>query len=188
MLYTTLELCKENNACKSGYRKLIKSLPDNEPSDLIPLTHIVESNGLNNAIWALRATTEPCREFITELALWCAEQVLDIYEKKYPDDGRVRNCLEGIRKYQRGEITKDNLIILRKAALAAATTTSAADAANAATAAAYAAYAAGAAYAAAACAADAADAAAYATAAAADAKQAQKEKFIEMLNNWENAK
>ena len=120
MIYTTLKLCKENNACASGYRKLKKSLSDNKPSDLIPLTHIIESNGLGDAIWALRATTEPCRDFITEFAVWCAEQVLDIYEKEYPNDKRARNCLEGIRKYQKGEITKEDLKILRIAADAVA--------------------------------------------------------------------
>ncbi len=175
MLYTTLKLCKENYACASGFKTLKKSLPDSKDTDLIPLTHIVESNGLNDAIWALRATILPCREFITEFAVWCAEQVLYIFEKRYPEDKRVRECIEGVRKYQKGEIQKDELKALRSAAYTAYSAAGAADAAYTAT------------YSAAA---DAAYTAAYAAGAASatDVKQAQKEKFIEMLNNWENAK
>ena len=127
--------------------------------------------------------------------MWCAEQVLDIYEKEYPDDRRVRECLEGIRKYQRGEISKEDLAILIRADADAAD--NAADAAvyAAADAAADAAvYAADAAvYAADAAAADAyvyaaayaADAAVYADDAAYDIRSKQKAKFIEMLNEHE---
>jgi hypothetical protein len=191
MLYTTLKLCKENNACESGYRMLSKSLPSGQDYDtLIPLTHVIESNGLVDAIWALRATTKPCRNFIAEFAVWCAEQVLDIYEKEYPDDKRVRECLEGIRKYQRGEISKEDLAILRRAAHAS--TTALAAAAHAAAAAAHAAAAAAHAAAAAAytyttahaahAAAAAADAFDAADAYAAYVRQSQKAKFIEILN------
>ena len=185
MIYTTLELCKEKHACVSGYRTLKKSLKKgHEDSDLIPLTHLIESNSIQDAIWALRATTEPCRDFITDFALWCAEQVLDIYETKYPNDKRVRECLEGIVKYRDGEISKEDLMVLRRAATA--TADAAADDADA-NVAAYtaAAAAAAAADANAAWAADAAaNAAAYAAAYAAadDMREAQKQKFIEMLN------
>ena len=115
MIYTTLELCKEKSACASGYKILKKSLgKDHKNTDLIPLTHVIESNGLADALWALRATTEPQRDFITDFSVWCAEQVLDIYENKYPDDRRARDYLEGVRSYQLSEITKEDLIILRR--------------------------------------------------------------------------
>jgi hypothetical protein len=184
MIYTTLRLCKEKHACTSGYKKLKKSLGrDHKSTDLIPLTHVIESNGLQDAIWSFRATTAPCREFITEYALWCAEQVLDIYEKRYPSDNRVRECLEGIVKYQNGEISRDDLLTLRRAGAAYA----AADAAYAAADAAYAAAAAAdTAYAYAANAAYAAYTAYTADAAAdGDMREAQKQKLIEMLNEHE---
>ena len=190
MIYTTLELCKEKSACASGYKMLKKSLgQDHKDTDLIPLTHVIKSNGLQDAIWSLRATTEPCRDFITNYVLWCAEQVLDIYEKKYPDDKRIREYLEGVKKYQLDEISKDDLIILRHAAANATYTDYTAAAAYAyvdyaADAYAYADYAAYVAYAA--NVADAAKAAAYAYADAdaddADMREAQKSKLIEMLN------
>ena len=104
MLYTTLKLCKENNACSTGYRDLIKSLPkDCSATEPIPLTHVIKSNGYEDAIWALRAITEPCRDFITNYAVWCAEQVLEIYEKKHPNDKRVRESLKVLKNIKRGK-------------------------------------------------------------------------------------
>jgi hypothetical protein len=90
----------------------------------------------------------------------CAERVLPIFERKYPDDKRVHNCIRIARGFAYGEVTEDEL-------------NAAADAANAA------AYAANAAYAAAA---DAAYAAAYAAKAAyAAERQWQLEHLLTML-------
>jgi len=90
-------------------------------------------------------------------ALMCAKVSLEIYENKYPNDKRVRECIEATEQFLDGKITKEDLLIKRNAA---------ADADAAAYAAAYAAAAdAAAAYAA-------ADAAVYAAAYAADADAA----------------
>ena len=86
----------------------------------------------------------------------CAEHVLPLYEKRYPDDAGPREAIAAARRFARGEITEAELIEKRAAADAAAHAAyAAADAAAdaAAYAAAHAAYAA--AYAAAADAADA---------------------------------
>ena len=85
------------------------------------------------------------------LALMCAKVSLDIYENKYPDDKRVRECIEATEQFLDGNITAEQLREKRNAA---------ADAADAAYAAAYAADA------------DAAADAAYAAAYAADADAA----------------
>ena len=94
-----------------------------------------------------------------ELALQCAEQVLLLFEKRYPNNGSVRNCIAVTRAYVNGSATKEQLIHARSAADAAAYDAYAAYA-----------YAAAAAARAAAAAADAAADAAYA--AAADAARA----------------
>lgn len=39
----------------------------------------------------------------------CAALVLHIYEAKYPDDRRVRDCIETCKRYARGEATKKEL-------------------------------------------------------------------------------
>ena len=95
----------------------------------------------------------PNRQTIVLVACDCAELVLPIYEKRHPNDDRVRKCIAVTRQWASGEASIDDVRAARNAA---------ADAADAA------------AYAAAYAAADAAaDAAAYAAAyAAADAADA----------------
>ena len=114
----------------------------------------------------------PTRQQIVLVACDCAELVLPIFEKKYPTDKRVRECIETTRKWANGEAAIEDVHKARAAAYAAAY--AAADAAYAAAdAAAYAAYAA---YAAAYAAADAAYAAYAAAYAAADAARQDRQK------------
>ena len=44
-----------------------------------------------------------------EFACWCAEQVLPIFEKEYPDDNRPRLAIEAKRKWLKKEISDDEL-------------------------------------------------------------------------------
>ena len=122
-----------------------------------------------DAFWSLR-----CWDYQQYCLLLAniAESVLHIYEKRYPDDNRIRACIEGVKKYAKNEITLEQLKELK-----AYTADAAADAAADATAA-YAAYAAAAAADADATAAYAAYAAAYAADAAdADADVLPKERI-----------
>ena len=50
----------------------------------------------------------------------CAERVLPIYEKEYPDDDRPRKAIQAARDYANGKITKDKLAAAWDAARAAA--------------------------------------------------------------------
>jgi hypothetical protein len=50
----------------------------------------------------------------------CAERVLHLYEAKYPNDSRVRNCIEISRKVAVGELPISELDTARAAAWAAA--------------------------------------------------------------------
>ncbi len=135
-----------------------------------------------------------------KFAVRVAEDVLPIFEKKYPEDTRVRDCIETTKKYLKGEVSLEVLIKARSAAAAAyaadaadaaaayaayaAAAYAAAAAAYAAYAAAYAAYAAADAADAAAAAADAADAADAAAAYAAAADAAVKKDIKEKYNTW----
>ena len=125
MLDTTLDLLHKANACKDRYRHLLERLGRDWPKDkAIPLSAIVEHNGLNDALWALWAVlpeqaTE--RDRIARLfACDCAEAVLPIYERKYPNDKRPRNAIETARRYAVGEATAGELAAARDAAWAAA--------------------------------------------------------------------
>jgi hypothetical protein len=105
MLHTTFKLAHESGACTEGYRKLAKHLGgvDKYGKDTpIPLSKIVESNGLLDAIWSLRCTTEPSKNIQIEFACRCAEHVLHFYEDKYPDDKRPREAIEAARAYAEG--------------------------------------------------------------------------------------
>jgi hypothetical protein len=72
---TTLNEIKKYIPCQSGYAKLLKFLgktkADNEP---LGFKTILESNGIADAIWCLRAVTGHDKE-IRLYAVWCARQV-----------------------------------------------------------------------------------------------------------------
>ena len=61
------------------------------------------------------------RQQIVLVACDCAELVLPIYEKKYPDDKRVRNCIEVTRKWANGKATIEEVRQARRAAYATPT-------------------------------------------------------------------
>jgi hypothetical protein len=49
------------------------------------------------------------REQNQQIAITVAEMALPIFEKAYPEDTRVRACLEAVKKYLAGEIKEDEL-------------------------------------------------------------------------------
>ena len=123
MLYTTLALCRKHDACESGYRKLAKHLGGVKAcgkDTLIPLTVVLESNGIEDAIWSLRATTENPDRFARLFACACAERVLPIFEKKHPEDKRPRQAIETARMHANGEATVEELNAAESAAWSAA--------------------------------------------------------------------
>ena len=100
MLNTTFAKLHEHGACPEGYQKLARSLGGVNKygkDTLIPLDKIIESNGLQDTIWTLRATTESSENLIIEFACQCAEHVLHFYTDKYPDDKRPQLAIEAAR-------------------------------------------------------------------------------------------
>ena len=101
MLFTTFAKLHEHGACMEGYINLhglwvvststAKTMP-------ISLEKILESNGLQDTIWSLRATMESSENLLTEFVCKCAEHVLHFYEDKYPDDKRRRLAIEAARQ------------------------------------------------------------------------------------------
>jgi len=116
MLHTTFNKAKQAEACVESYKKLAKHLGGVRTYGAdtpIPLDVILESNGIKDAIWALRCTIEDSTAISRLFAVDCAEHVLPIYEAKYPNDKRVRVCIETTRRYLAG---KASLAELRTAA------------------------------------------------------------------------
>ena len=148
----TLEyLTNDLHACREGVAWWEKQ---NEPDSLKVLELLIDQGHWDWFRWlAVRLMTHQQK---VEWACYCAEQVLSIFEKKYPQDQRPRKAIEAAREW-----LKNPSEATRKAAAAAyaaadyAAYAAAADAAYAAAAAADAAYAAAAADAAADYAADA---------------------------------
>jgi len=76
----------------------------------IDFKFILESNGVNDTFWVLRTQPEKIKMLISADIV---ESVLHIFEKQYPNDMRVRNCIQGVRDYCNGKITKAKLNILK---------------------------------------------------------------------------
>jgi hypothetical protein len=108
-MQTTLNKIKYYSPCKDGWEKLLNHLnklqADNE---ILELRTILESNGLDDTIWALR-TVEGKDKEIRLFAADCAELVLPIYENGYPNDTRPRLAIEAARDYANGLITLEEL-------------------------------------------------------------------------------
>ena len=109
---TTLNEIRAARPCKDGYEKLLaylgKTKADYEP---LPLLTILDSNGLDDALWCLR--TPSLERLSRHFHAWCAEQVLPIFEREHPDDPRIRDQIAMLRN--------DNATLKeRKAARAAA--------------------------------------------------------------------
>ena len=106
-LTTSFALLKKAGACAGRYLFLAKALGGiteygkDTPIDLLT---ILETNGVDDCLWALQATAEDASR-ITELIIAdVAESVLYIYEREYPTDKRVRECIQARRAYANGEI------------------------------------------------------------------------------------
>jgi hypothetical protein len=181
---TTLNKIREFQPCADGWAKLLKTLnksnPDDEPLSIL---QVLDSNGLDDALWCLRAVNGYDKE-IRLFAVFCARQVEHLMT-----DQRSKDALKVAERFANGEATKIELDAARAAAAAAAAR-SAGSAYGAAAGAAEAAAAAAAAWVAAWAAAEAAEAAAAAAyrateaaarAAGAAAEAAQEKEFRRIL-------
>ena len=123
---TTLNAIRKHEPCKEGWEKLLTYLgkikADDEP---LAITTILDSNGLDDAMWCLRDVEGKDKE-ISLYAVWCARQVQHLMT-----DQRSIDALDVAERYANGEATDTELALARDAARAAAGATAgtAADAA-----------------------------------------------------------
>ena len=112
---TTLNAIREHSPCAEGWRKLLahlgKTQADDEP---LAITTILDSNGLDDALWCLRAVTGHDRE-IRLYAVWCARQVQHLMT-----DPRSIAALDVAERFANGAATAEELDGARAAAWAAA--------------------------------------------------------------------
>ena len=122
----TLKDLRANHACISGYNKLVCALTGQEfggeretyiryrHDEPIGIEYILDSNGLDDALWALRAVPDvdrDCRHY----ALWCARQVQHLMT-----DPRSIAALDVAERHADGLATDDELAAALDAAWDAA--------------------------------------------------------------------
>ncbi len=115
MITTTLNAIRAHSPCASGWTKLLaylgKTSADDEP---LPLLTVLESNGLDDALWCLRVLGPKHYGWAREYAVWCARQVQHLMT-----DSRSLAALDVAERYARGEATKEERTAARSAAWAA---------------------------------------------------------------------
>ena len=125
MFNVTLKSLRQHMACITGYNRLVRHLQgkpftaqdeDRETyirfahKEPIAITEIVESNGLDDALWALRCVIGHDRD-IRLFAVWCARQVQHLM-----NDRRSVNALDVAERYANGLATEEELAAARDAA------------------------------------------------------------------------
>ena len=111
---TTLNKIRDKSPCSGGWTKLLKSLnktkADDEPVSII---QILDSNGLDDALWCLRAVTGRDRE-MRHYAVWCARQV-----EHFMTDQRSKDALNVAERFADGNATQTELAAAMAASRAA---------------------------------------------------------------------
>ncbi len=115
MIYTTLNRIREYSPCSGGWAKLLRHLgktqSDDEP---LAFSVILESNGLDDALWCLRA--EPQHAKLRRLfAVRCARSVQHLMT-----DERSIAAIDVAERHANGLATDDELAAARATAWAAA--------------------------------------------------------------------
>ena len=114
-MQTTLNKIREHQPCKEGWEKLLKNLKKTKSDDepLLLLT-ILDSNGLDDALWCMRAIDGRDKE-IRLYAVWCARQVQHLMK-----DPRSLAALDVAEWFANGEATVEELAAAMDAARGAA--------------------------------------------------------------------
>jgi hypothetical protein len=101
---TTLNAIRKHGPCEDGWKKLLRHLgktqADDEP---LSIATILDSNGLDDALWCLRAV-EGCDREIRLYAAWCARQVQHLMT-----DPRSLAALDVAERYAQGLATDEEL-------------------------------------------------------------------------------
>ena len=101
---TTLNKIRDYSPCKDGWEKLLKHLgksrADDEPLSLLTILKI---NGLDDALWCLRAVDGYEKE-IRLYAVWCARQLQHLMT-----DQKSIEAIDVAERYAHGQSTGEEL-------------------------------------------------------------------------------
>ena len=110
----------QRKGCYSMQRVVDLFFTDN--TEITIETILTSSIPIKDKRWFVYNSCDLTLDEEKKLSLLLSWAVLPIFETKNPNDNRVRECLEGIEKFIKGEITKEELLILKRAAAYAADT------------------------------------------------------------------
>jgi len=112
---TTLNKIRAHAPCSDGWKKLLKHLGKTEADDEpLSIKTILESNGVDDAIWCLQAVEGKDKE-IRLFAVWCARQVQHLMTDK-----RSLDALDVAERFANGLASEEELRVARDAARDAA--------------------------------------------------------------------
>ena len=127
MLHTTFTLLRKAQACSGRYRHFAKAVGGVKvygAQTPIPLTLILERNGLDDALWCLRCVlpeeVEERDKQARLLACDYAERTLHLFGAQFPQDARPRQAIETARRFTNGEAALAEMDAARDAAWDAA--------------------------------------------------------------------
>jgi hypothetical protein len=92
----TIGFLHQKGACKGSYKWVVEN-------KLIGLEHeefidkLMKNNRFSDANWLITKLFDETQG--VKYAIFAAEQVIDIFEKKYPDDKRPRKAIEAAKDY-----------------------------------------------------------------------------------------
>ena len=114
MIMVTLKMLEKVDPCKSSADKLLAYLGKTEADDEeFPLLTVLESNGLDDALWCTRCLPEYDKEWRL-FAVWCARKVEHLMT-----DERSRTALDVAERFANGKATKKELKVVRDNAFVA---------------------------------------------------------------------
>ena len=96
-LTTTLNRIRACSPCKDGWSTLLRSMPDMDHDTEFNILRVLDSNGVQDMLWCLRATEG--KSAIVALAVAFAESVLYVFESVKPGDNRPRLAIEAAKAY-----------------------------------------------------------------------------------------
>lgn len=127
ILTTSFALLRAAKACTGRYDHLAAALggiAEYGEETPIPITLVLKAIGLEDTIWALQAVNPGQRAAADKLARLlaadCAEHILVLYEREYPNDWRPRQAIQAARQFALGAITAEQLSAAHVAAQDAA--------------------------------------------------------------------
>ena len=104
MITTTLRQIRQHNPCRGGWRTLLSALGKTEVDDEpLPLTTILQSNGLDDALWCLRTITGYDKEII-RFALACVQEVRHLMT-----DQRSLDALDAVERHLESPLSRQEL-------------------------------------------------------------------------------